>query len=289
MSNKVQEIIVSSIIKGLEAGVAAWRKPWTATGTLPKNLTSRKAYRGINLLTLSILGGGDEYFLTFKQIQAKKGKLQKGTKGIPVAFYTMIDDSKNIGKKFPLLRYYLVFPASKVEGIKIPESEDKGEKIEFSPIEECESFSTLPCPINYGGARACFAPTANTISLPNKETFISVNHFYATFFHEIGHALALPASNEDLSKNGSFGSETYSKEELIAEIFSCFCLSHCGILSDDVFDNGKAYLSGWLSALKKDPSLVIKAASQAQKRFDYFLKINGKAAEVEKPEIEEEN
>jgi len=276
MSNKVQEIIVKGMIEALENGVAPWQKPWNSRESSFKNLVSKKPYRGINVLALAILGGGDEYFLTFNQIKEKGGKLIKGTKGIPISFYTMMDKEDGTGK-FPLHRYYLVFPASKVEGIKLPEKKKVDGAQEFKPVEFCEDIvkDSNICPINHGGNRACFSPSQNVISMPNREDFSSPSHYYATLFHEIGHALALPATGEDLKKNNGFGSDPYAKEELIAEIFSCFCLSYAGIMEDGIFENGKAYVSSWCMKIKKDPSLIIGAASQAQKRFDYFLKKSG--------------
>ena len=42
----VYEIVTHQIIKALERGVVPWKKPWKST--LPKNLISKKEYRGIN-------------------------------------------------------------------------------------------------------------------------------------------------------------------------------------------------------------------------------------------------
>jgi antirestriction protein ArdC len=42
------EIVTERIINLLEQGVIPWRRPWAATG-LPRNLVSKKPYRGINV------------------------------------------------------------------------------------------------------------------------------------------------------------------------------------------------------------------------------------------------
>ena len=47
----VYAIVTDKIIKLLEQDVIQWRRPWTAAG-LPRNLVSRKSYRGINLFLL---------------------------------------------------------------------------------------------------------------------------------------------------------------------------------------------------------------------------------------------
>ena len=45
-------IVTDKIINLLEQGVVPWRRPWTSAG-LPRNLVSKKSYRGINHFLLS--------------------------------------------------------------------------------------------------------------------------------------------------------------------------------------------------------------------------------------------
>ena len=52
---KPYQLITTKIIQMLEGGIVPWRKPWLDTGR-PKNLTSGKAYRGINTFMLSMCG-----------------------------------------------------------------------------------------------------------------------------------------------------------------------------------------------------------------------------------------
>ena len=53
----VYQIITEQILDLLEQGVVPWKKPWRggAAGR-PKNLISKKAYRGINVFLLGIEG-----------------------------------------------------------------------------------------------------------------------------------------------------------------------------------------------------------------------------------------
>ena len=51
--NKVYEIITDQIIEKLEQGTIPWHMPWSADG--PRNLTSDKSYRGINVFLLGSL------------------------------------------------------------------------------------------------------------------------------------------------------------------------------------------------------------------------------------------
>jgi len=117
MSVTVYEIITSQIIAQLEKGVAPWRKPWN--GGLPKNLVSRKGYRGINLFLLSM--SECEYFVTRKQAEELGGTIR--CKGLPVVFWKMLErENQKSGETeaIPFMRYYKVYPVNGVEGLELP-------------------------------------------------------------------------------------------------------------------------------------------------------------------------
>jgi antirestriction protein ArdC len=67
-----------------------------------------------------------------------------------------------------------------------------------------------------------------------------------------------------------FGSESYSKEELIAEMGAAMLVGIAGI-SQTTLSNSAAYLQTWIKRLKSDSRLIISAASHAQKAADYIL------------------
>jgi antirestriction protein ArdC len=67
-----------------------------------------------------------------------------------------------------------------------------------------------------------------------------------------------------------FGSDPYSKEELVAEMGAAML---CGVaaIESRTLDNSAAYLQTWINKLKSDSRLIVSAASQAQKAADYIL------------------
>lgn len=71
---------------------------------------------------------------------------------------------------------------------------------------------------------------------------------------------------------GSFGSEGYAFEELIAELASCFLNASLGI--DYTQMRHAEYLSSWLNALKAKPKLLWKTASKAKEAFDYLMEFS---------------
>jgi len=85
--------------------------------------------------------------------------------------------------------------------------------------------------------------------------------------HWTGHQTRL---NREGIKKVAFGSECYSKEELIAEMGASFLSGITGI-SGKVIDNSTSYIQSWLQVLKGDKKFVISAAAQAQKAANFIL------------------
>ena len=77
----VYALITERIIEQLEKGTVPWRRPWS-DGGLPRNLFSKKYYRGINLILLSALGYEQNLFITFKQLKEIGGKVKQGERAV---------------------------------------------------------------------------------------------------------------------------------------------------------------------------------------------------------------
>jgi antirestriction protein ArdC len=82
-------------------------------------------------------------------------------------------------------------------------------------------------------------------------------------------------NRQTLTEVVPFGSETYSKEELVAEFGAAFLCGHAGI--ENTIDNSASYINGGLKALRSDSKLAIIAASQGQKAADYILNTGASA------------
>jgi antirestriction protein ArdC len=283
---KINEMITQRMIDRItETGTLPWKKPWASVSMLPRNLVSRKPYRGVNVFLLHSLGYASPYFLSFRQVTELGGKVRKGGKSCPVVFWKFIEAEEQEdpdAKSRCLLRYYRVFNAAQCEGLegKVPAVEIPAR--EHAPLEIAERIlADMPGmpDIGYGRTLACYSPSMDTISMPCPEWFTSREEFYGALWHECAHAtgashrLARPA----IVNPTGFGSHAYSQEELVAEMTSAFLCGYCGILLSTE-KNQAAYLKGWLERLKADPSMLIKAGSQAQKAFDYIV---GDAAEQE--------
>jgi antirestriction protein ArdC len=251
-----------------------------------RNFISAKPYRGINpfLLTVSAMQHGFDcpFWATFKQIKALGGYVRKGSKSSLVVFFTpwekeVVENGEKKKKTLPVLRYYRVFNLEQADGIDMPDSEAK--QIEFEPIAQAEKLldDMLEKPeVSHTGNRACYDRMSDKITLPNPDHFTSSESYYCTSFHEhihsTGHASRLGRFTE--TDDLVFGNESYSKEELVAEMGAAFLCAESGI--EKTFDNSAAYIDGWLRVLKqpKNRKMVVTTASKAQAAADYMLGVN---------------
>ena len=276
---KVYEIITDRILRKLEEGTVPWRRPWNASAGLPKNLVSRKEYRGINVFLTGSQGYESPYWLTYKQAKELGGYVKVGAKGTPVVYCDTFK-KEVVGKdggveerELSFLRYYTVFNVAQVDGIVVPASEVAERP--FSPIHECEKIvADMPFPpaIKTGSDRAFYRPSEDTVYMPRPELFESDEEYYSTLFHEIVHATSHETrlNRRPSTERRSFGDEAYSKEELVAEMGASFLSAIAGI-EPATLDNSVAYIQGWLKALRDDRKLVILAAAAAQRATDYIL------------------
>lgn len=277
----VYEIVTEKIIKQLESGVAPWRKPWTCQ--TPSNLLTQKEYRGLNVFTLASQGFPSRFWLTYNQATKLGGRIRRGEKSSPVIFWNIGDEQETTAQDGAketsrpiLLRYYSVFNLSQAEGIDIPASLLQETRTN-DPIETCEQIVTnMPVPPAFEQSyKAWYSPTNDVVGMPARSLFHSSEEFYATEFHELAHSTghAKRLHRENFDNPISFGSESYSKEELIAEMTAAMLCGIAGI-EQRILEKSAAYLKTWITRLKSDSRLLVSAASQAQKAADF---IQGKA------------
>lgn len=278
-SLNVYEMVTERIIKQLEEGTVPWQKPWGGVMTGAFNRVSKRPYSIINQMLLEHTG---EY-ASFKQWKDLGGHIKKGTTSEIVVFWKIIDvEEKNDKgeiekKKLPLLRYYNVFHISQVEGVE-PLKEKLNTEIE--PIEEADRIIKEYVDREHITFKECisdkafYRPMTDTVVVPLKEQFKNTNSFYQVAFHEITHSTgAQKRLDRDIKELAPFGSEIYSKEELVAELGSAFLINHLGIETEGTFQNSASYIESWLQVLRNDNKFVVSASSKAEKAVNYILGI----------------
>lgn len=277
----VYGMVNDRIIAALEGGTIPWLKPWHGVQGGARSHERGKPY---SLLNQMLLGKPGEY-LTFKQCQREGGKVRKGAKAKIVVFWRMTvrkiadDNGETKEQSIPVLRYFNVFHIEDCEGIE-PKYSDS------TPLLAATTDAAVEQIVNDYADRAkltienilqdeaYYSPVSHVVSLPLVEQFDDAASYYDTAFHELvhstGHKSLLNRFN-DGAKIAAFGSEDYSKEELVAEIGSCSIMDALGLETKATFRNNVAYIQSWIRALKNDKRLLVSAASRADKAVRLIL------------------
>lgn len=299
------ETITNNIIEQLKKGTIPWHKPWHTGDNLGAfSRVTKRPYSLLNQMCLKHIG---EY-ATFDQWQKLGGKVKKGEHSEIVVFWkvnqkknpnfkgyvevdgklTAIDGEKEFNN-FPLLRYYRVFHISQVEGVEpLPSDELVFETPTIDRIEEVikayadETALTIQ---NGDKSGAYYSPMRDLVNVPPIENFENTDEYYSTMFHELTHSTgSVKRLNRDTFGTVTFfGSQDYSKEELVAELGSQFICNKLGISTEQTFQNSSAYIKSWIKVLQNDTKMIVSASSKAQKACEYLLGFS----EEETEEVEE--
>ena len=300
--------LVDKVMENLEKGNLFWTQGWVSSGA-PESAITGKKYRGINNLFLSLIAMsenyGDNRWATFKQMEEKGwtfkkdeegNSLAKG-KGASIEYYEMRD--KETKRRFDrsvldgmtaseqqeymdknvywLRKFYRVFNCSLMDGVPIKEKpqidvNDRNDRAESI----LDYWDKNEAKIIYGGSRAFYRTDTDEVHLPERADFKSMQEFYSTALHEIGHSTGHESRlNRDLS--GRFGSEDYAMEELRAEIASIFMEQDLEIEpSEGRLQNNAAYIQSWKEEIKENPNALFTAITDADKIAKY---VSGKEQE----------
>ncbi len=279
----VYEMVTARIIEQLEKGLIPWERPWTGVRSGAFNRVSKKSYSLLNQMLLK----HDGEYASFKQWQELGGKVRKGEKSEIVVFWKWLEvaETKEDGeieiKNIPYLKYINVFHISQVDGV---EPLPKEELNEIEPIEHAEKVLTdywerESIRVEHTASNeAYYSPNRDLIHLPLFEQFKTASEYYSTAFHESVHStMKANRCNREEERKGklvAFGSEDYSKEELVAEIGSASLMNIIGIETNHSFRNSTAYIQSWIKVLKNDVKFIVSASSRAEKAVEYIMNAN---------------
>ncbi|MEG2005226.1 MAG: zincin-like metallopeptidase domain-containing protein, partial [Bilophila sp.] len=174
-----------------------------------------------------------------------------------------------------------VFNAEQIDGLPPLERKERT----WNPVERADALlqSSGAKLEHRAQGRAFYRPSSDTITLPEKAQFAEASTYYATALHELGHWTGHESRlNRDM--RGTFGSESYAREELRAEIASMMVGDVLGIGHNS--DNHAAYVKSWIKALEDDPREIHRAAADAEKILDYVM---GLELKHEQKQVQEEH
>ena len=277
MKQDIYAAVTDRITAQLEQGVIPWHKPWIVSGT--GCAVSHATGKPYSLLNQLILGKPGEY-LTFAQCQKEGGHIRKGEKASFVVFWKWVEqpdeEHPDKVKKIPFLRHFSVFHIDQCEGIKprhttgLPAQSLEPDAAADAIITDYLTRSGVKL-VHQEGDRAFYRPSTDTVVLPLLAQFKELAEYYSTAFHELTHSTGHTSRLNRLTKVACFGSEEYSKEELIAEIGAAALVYHTGLETSSSFRNSAAYCQSWLKALQNDKRMIVSAAGQAEKACSMIL------------------
>ena len=291
-NQQVIESVTNRIVEQLKAGVKPWQCAWDRSGgsfSIPRNVKTQEHYKGINIPILweaaNRKGYSTNLWIGYDQAKQLGGHVKKdehGTHGIIYKPLVVDDEAEDDGKRtIPLLKSFVVFNLDQIAGLDHlrPAPPKTGEV--FLPIVVAdELLKKSQARIVEGGPRAFYRKSDDQITLPDRWRFPVAEDFYATGLHELGHWTGHP-SRLDREWGKRFGDNAYAFEELVAEMASAFLCAHLGLKGELQHEN---YIGSWLKILKVDYRALVKAASQAEKAFEFIMALAAPKAEGETTE-----
>ena len=297
-----QKQIIDMVMANLENGTGLWKQGWMSNA--PESAVTKKKYRGSNNMLLMLVammrGYDDNRWVTYKQMEEngwsfktdENGKsLGKGA-GVNVEFYSLRDretkkpfdrsvldgmtkeeqDTYMKDNVYPLRRTYRVFNGSIIDGI--PEKTS----LNIDPLTRVEradnflkNWSENEAKIIHGGNDAYYSINADEIHLPKVSNFLSMQEYYSTALHEVGHSTGhKDRLNRDIANK--FGTPEYATEELRAEIASMFLGQEFGVTADEnSVRNNSAYINTWKEKITENPNVLFTAIADADRIQRYVV------------------
>ncbi len=271
----IHQQITNQIVAALETvSPADWRCPWhKAGGRLPTNAVTRKAYRGVNILSLwcaeQSAGYAESRWATYRQWAEVGAQVRKGERSALVVFYKDLKveptDDGDDGRRF-LARASYAFNAEQVEGAPVIEA---NQPAGAAPPPQFEQFvKSTGAIVHETGSAACYIPSLDQIRMPPRAAFHSTTGFTSTLAHELVHWTGAKA-RLDRDLTGRFKTASYAAEELVAELGAAFTLATLGLPSQ-AHSQHASYIASWLTLLRSDNRAIFTAAAKASQAVDYL-------------------
>lgn len=290
MGKNVFEMVTEQIVERMKQGEIPWVRPYTVRG--PKLAISHISKEPYSLLNQFLLAEPGEYF-TFNQAVKEGFRIKKGSKAKFIVFWKMLTpkeamkvgefvedtDDKQPNRLIPYLKRYNVFHESDIEGFeRDPKSEEQAvidEAKNSEQVLQAEDIisgyvETARGPkLSISDTIPSYSPTLDVISCPQKCQFNSLSEYYKSLFHEMVHSTGhKDRLNREMKP--SFYLDSYSREELVAEIGSSY-LASISQLPDLSVDNAAAYIQGWIKPLQNNPKWIVWASSRAEAAVNFIL------------------
>ena len=235
-------------------------------------------------------GYADPRWGGYRQIQEAGGQVRKGEKGTPILYVEwrsrralrdeagqpVLDQEGRpervwVERERPLVKLHHVFNVEQAEGLRLPSLAAPAPAWEGHERAEAVLRNSGVRIDHVAGDKACYRAADDRIVLPERSQFPSQSGYTHTALHELGHATGHPGrlNRDTLVKHDGFGSESYAREELRAEIAAMMAGERLGVGHEP--RHGNAYVESWVKALRDDPREIRAAAVDAQRMADWMV------------------
>mgnify|MGYP003336104061 FL=1 len=274
--------LVANLIALLQQGTAPWRRPWREGQSQHVNLFTGRRYRGGNPLLLTLgqcqRGAPEPFWCGYGEARRHGLVPRRGSKAViilkPIVFGD--DDGTDAGespRRRAIFRTVPVFNAADLVGDSLTNvlaqrrtAESPSTSSAPQRLERAEQIlTTWPVPCQHGGGQAFYDPGRDCIVLPCRERFDTAAGLYATWAHEAVHSTG-HSSRLKRDMTGTFGSDAYAREELIAELGAVLVGTRLEIGCD--LSNHVAYLDHWIRLLQEQPGILMPVLLQARQAAD---------------------
>lgn len=289
----VYEMVTKTILQSMMRGDIPWRNVWTAKKEHEHpfvNHFTGKPYSFLNTLLLQKPGR----YATIKQINEKKGTVNKGAKSCPVIYWGEYipkekkEEAKRIEEeggdisslkvKFP--KFYRVFnidDTSLKDTVKPAVQEEKTMEKAQSPTLLADTAilcyrNEYGVTVNDEANEISYDIGTDTVCVPRKEEFTYEEDWYAALCGQLVHSTATESrcARATEAKKLSAG-EVSVKEELIAEIGASMVLSAAGLTRKETKTQTAAVCAKWIAEMENDYRLIVTASYGAEKAAKLIL------------------
>lgn len=292
----IEEEIAGRIDAALAKGTVPWVKPWVGGSQVARNLKTKHPYRGLNVLLLALSEHPGQWWVTYRQAEELGGHVlprpddldKDAPWGTRLFFWTKwcprhrksYDLCKRLDHGDMRERDLRVIQKGFTVFNAVTQCEGLADRIPPTPVltrddtDACAiglrmvDMLSIELPVREGGDTAAWSPMRDYILMPETSAFTSGRRYYMTALHELVHATG-HADRLARDMTGEFGSTTYAREELTAEVGACIAALTLGFEPD--VDQSAAYIDHWRRAIGDDPKLVTIAAQRASKAVEFMF------------------
>ena len=226
---------------------------------LHTGLSTGRPYRGSNQLSLQCSAAKhrfkSKWWGTYNQVAFNDASVRKGERGTKVVLWRPIKRSRinkngdDTEDRFLVVREFVVFNCEQTTALnqfRVGHTMPNGD-VDARYEHADEVIAATGAVINYGGNRAFYPPSDDTITMPFGHQFESPEAIYETLLHECVH---WGVTRTDFARDNK--KQTYAFEELVAELGSCFLMGELSMSTTENLDNHASYVKHWLSAMAND-------------------------------------